>query len=193
MSEPFELAGDKIRLVDNPDGTRNLVYSDKGTGRVCGQCQACCRLVPVPEIDKPANHRCRHQSYAKGCTIYARRPVSCRAFGCRWLIDDTTAHLPRPDRAHYVIDPNPDYVTANDVEHGVQQIPVIQIWCDPAHPHAHRAPALRAWLEDQAARFNCAAIVRYDNIRAVTLIPPQFMVDHQWHEVDDTQMTREER
>jgi len=192
VTEPIELAGEKIRLVDNPDGSRSLVFSDTGTGRVCGDCQLCCKLLPIPTLAKPANQRCRYQRHHKGCIVYARRPLDCRAFGCRWLIDDTTKSLPRPDRAHYVIDPNPDYVTTGGDQAG-QRIVVIQIWCDPAFPHAHRAPELRAWLEQQAEQFSCAAIVRYDHRRALTLIPPSMMVDHEWHEVDDTRMTREDR
>jgi hypothetical protein len=54
----------------------------------------------------------------------------------------------------------------------------VQIWCDPKHPDAHRDPALRAYLE----RRGLAALVRYDNERAVVLMPPAMMDNHEWLE-----------
>ena len=69
--------------------------------RKCGDCQLCCKLLPTKEIGKVANTRCEHQRTGKGCTIYARRPFSCSSWSCRWLLEDDTADLSRPDRAHY--------------------------------------------------------------------------------------------
>ena len=130
--------------------------------RVCGGCTLCCKLVPVPEIDKGANTRCVHQSSA-GCGVHgtARQPRSCQAFACRWLADPRTRDMRRPDRARYVLDPMPDFVVARQHadDPGVK-LPVIQVWCDPAAPQAHRDPALRAYLagDGQSQRF---ALIRY--------------------------------
>ena len=44
---PLALAGDRLTVEDHDDGTMTVTYSDKGTGRVCGDCQLCCRLLPV--------------------------------------------------------------------------------------------------------------------------------------------------
>lgn len=74
----------------------------------------------VPDFDKPAGKRCPHQRHHKGCAIYARRPFGCRFWNCRWLAEDDTAELLRPDRAHYVIDVSPDFVRDGD-----RPVPVI--------------------------------------------------------------------
>ena len=134
--------------------------------RHCGDCRLCCTLVPVEQLHKPANTRCQHQ-FSGGCRIYAQRPGSCRMWNCAWLTDPTTADLHRPDRAHYVIDTVPDTVVAeNDGERHV--VDVYQVWIDPAHPDAHRDPALRAWL----AAMGTPALVRNGNTSAVFIAPP---------------------
>ena len=43
------------------------------THRRCGDCQLCCKLLPVRELSKGASERCRHQRVGKGCTVY-RQP-----------------------------------------------------------------------------------------------------------------------
>jgi len=152
------------------------------TTRRCGDCQLCCRLLPASDIGKPGNTKCQHQKHGVGCRIYARRPVSCRMWSCRWLTMHDTADLRRPDRSHYVVDVMPDYVTAQHNETGEERvIPVIQIWCDPKHRDAHRDPALRAYLERRADE-GWAGLVRYGQGDALLIVAPAMSPDGQWHE-----------
>jgi hypothetical protein len=142
--------------------------------RQCGDCQLCCRLVPVPPLGKKANQRCEHQKFGKGCAVYhtAQMPSACALWNCRWLTGDDTADLSRPDRSHYVIDIMPDYITLQNNETGKQfQVQVVQVWLDPKHPDAHRDPALTAYLTRRAEE-GIAALVRLDAKRAITLFPP---------------------
>lgn len=136
-------------------------------GRSCGSCTICCTLVPVElhEGHKPGNVRCPHLK-STGCGIYARRPRPCWAWSCKWLIDDSTAALRRPDRSGYAIDPMLDTILAG--EHPME---VIQIWVDPARPDAHRDPALRAWLVQMDERFALMALVRSPGL-GILLVPP---------------------
>ena len=116
--------------------------------RRCGGCTLCCKLLPVEEIGKHAGERCRHQRWGKGCAVYRRGlPVSCSLWSCAWLADAGAAGLPRPDRAHYVVDIVAD--TVRVVPHDGTPptlLSVIQVWLDPAFPEAHRDPALRAYI-----------------------------------------------
>jgi hypothetical protein len=97
-------------------------------------------------------------------------PPCCHFWNCRWLVNDDTADLSRPDRAHYVIDLLPDYVTVIDNETGEKtNVEVIQIWCDPKYPDAHRDPALRRYLERRAAEGKMA-LVRYNQKDAFTIM-----------------------
>jgi hypothetical protein len=66
------------------------------TERRCGDCNACCRIMAVREIDKPRLVRCPHLA-GRGCGVYAERPTSCAAFKCGWL-SGFGAGKDRPDR-----------------------------------------------------------------------------------------------
>jgi len=167
--------------------------------RKCGDCQLCCKLVPVEEghslldpttgkrtpvtgLHKPAGERCPHQRHHKGCAIYARRPRACATWNCRWLVNNDTADMQRPDRAHYVIDILPDYVTLLDNDTGAtRDVQVVQIWLDPDYPDAHRDPALRAYLERRAAE-GIIGLVRLDNKRAFPLVAPSITHNGEWYE-----------
>jgi hypothetical protein len=180
----IELAGKRIRL--SHDGARDIItFSDDTGGRVCGDCQLCCRLLPIPgePLHKPAGQRCRHQKVRKGCTIYGQHPFACKVFACRWLADAETAALPRPDRAHYVIDPETDYIEMTEIEGGPKiRVGVIQIWVDPAFRDAHKAPSIRAYILNMAERYRLATIVRFSSHEAIVIFPPPMCSDRQWHE-----------
>lgn len=154
--------------------------------RKCGECSLCCRLLPVRALGKEGGIKCKHQKFGKGCTVYkvlgAVAP-ECKLWSCRWLMDQDTADMSRPDRSHYVIDAMPDFVTLNNNETGETfHIPAIQVWCDPKYPDAHKDPALRAFLERRAAEEGACAIIRYSPKRGFVLFPPVLSHDGQWHE-----------
>ena len=183
----------------------------KRLDRKCGDCQLCCKLMPmkkggdanlketvaaamqlglmtasevihtVPDFDKPAGCRCPHQRNGKGCMIYARRPFGCRLWNCRWLNGDDTHELQRPDRAHYVIDIGPDFIRTDDPN--LATVPVVQVWCDPDYPDAHRDPALRAFLARRGEQERFAALIRYSDRLAFLLVPPSMSATGDWQEV----------
>lgn len=157
--------------------------------RACGDCQLCCKLVPVVEnepwrgtpINKPAGVRCPHQRHRKGCMIYARRPFACAAYSCRWLAGAAgTEALGRPDRSHYVLDPMPDYVKIRDNNTGkIIKVEVVQVWLDPDYPDADLDPGLRSYLE-QMGEHGVIALVRLSNKIAFALIPPSMNSTGKW-------------
>ena len=61
--------------------------------RACGSCGACCTVLEVEALRKPARVECRHLAVLNGaasdergrCTVYARRPEACASFRCFWL------------------------------------------------------------------------------------------------------------
>lgn len=160
-------------------------------GRRCGDCTLCCKLVPVRELEKKAGQKCKHQSHAKGCTVYQKpgMPISCKLWSCRWLAQqDQTPDLSRPDRSHYVLDLMPDFITAVDNLNGTRhELEVVQIWVDPKYPDAHRDPALRAYLAKLGEK-NIVGLVRYDEEVAITIIPPP-MAGGEWIEHREGQTT----
>jgi hypothetical protein len=181
--------------------------------RRCAECNLCCKLLPMsaarnhddlalelelvsrgmlrPDVriidnfDKPAGVRCPHQKYHKGCGIYLIRPFGCRMWSCAWLTNDDTNALPRPDRAHYVIDCTPDYVTNDGVT-----IPVVQVWLDPDHPDAHKDQRFRDFVA-RKGKDGLATLVRSSDTVAFLLVPPVMAADGQWHEIHSKTHERE--
>jgi uncharacterized protein len=96
---------------------------------VCGDCTLCCTLLHVTELNKPSHVRCVHliQGVATrpGCSIYHKRPQSCKDFECMWLQEDDMPQELRPDRSHVVL-----WVTSNG------KILIASV--DPAFPNAYR-------------------------------------------------------
>ena len=189
MDEQPEPAGNCMTFVEDDDGNATITFDDVGTGRRCGDCSLCCRLVPVPVLHKAAGQKCRHAKYAKGCTIYEQRPYVCKTWSCRWLADPTTSGLPRPDRAHYVIDLEYDYITMVDPERNTNtRISVMQVWCDPAFPSAWDTKPLRDFMLALATKWHVATIVRFNSRDAITIFPPPVSGDGEWHVIADGQV-----
>lgn len=156
--------------------------------RKCNECTLCCRLLPVLEVQKPANTTCRHQC-SKGCRVYRtdKWPLSCGLWSCRWLTDESLP-LQRPDRTHYVIDPIPDFIEINGAPVGV-----VQIWVDPRFPKAHQDPQLREWLVSRFRDFKNQqlALIRFDSYKAIVLFPPESNSSGEWVEMPAQSAQRE--
>lgn len=159
--------------------------SRKGPARQCSDCQLCCKLLPVPPLKKKAGQKCEHQKFGKGCAVYlrARMPNECRIWNCRWLVNDDTADLSRPDRAHYVIDIMPDRITLQENATGItHEIFVVQVWIDPNHPEVVHDKHLRAYMLRRAQQDGMATLIRFDSARSLTVFPPPLSSDGEWHE-----------
>lgn len=154
--------------------------------RQCGDCQLCCKLVPVQSLHKHGGTVCQFQKFHKGCTVYHKpqMPPECAMWNCRWLVNDDTDDLSRPDRSHYVIDVMPDFITIKpDDGKEPYNLQVAQIWVDPKHPDAHRDPALRRWMFRRAAEDSVASIIRFNERDAFVVFAPPFDVNGEWHEI----------
>jgi hypothetical protein len=161
--------------------------------RRCGECTLCCTLLPVRALDKGASERCKHQR-GLGCKVYHDKkamPLECQLWNCRWLIDPTTTKMLRPDISHYVIDIMPDFITARADDGREIKQPVIQVWCDPRYPDAHKDPAFREWMRQHEPQ--CAVIVRYNAKDAIILIPPHMSTTGEWEEPGEEKMQMENR
>lgn len=69
--------------------------------RTCGRCQVCCTELQIQELHKPDFKVCPNQ-FAGGCSIYKKRPESCRVYKCSWLRGEGS-DLDRPDRVGVLI------------------------------------------------------------------------------------------
>jgi hypothetical protein len=182
--------------------------------RHCGDCTLCCKLLPmkanataehllavaktielglavpgIAEFDKPAGERCPDQRHHKGCAIYARRPNGCQLWNCRWLLNDDTADLRRPDRAGYVIDVMLDFITLDPGDGSPQQnIQAVVIWVD-GDERWRDDVALRDYLIRRGLEGK-VAMIRFNSRDATTVFPPNMCSDGQWREFPRNQTTQ---
>ena len=67
--------------------------------RECGTCTACCEVMIVPELNKPANKPCQYAN--DGCNMYEDRPPTCRDWDCLWIKGELRER-DRPDKIGFV-------------------------------------------------------------------------------------------
>lgn len=139
--------------------------------RSCGDCTACCTTVPVAEIGKPEHEPCQFLGKCGGCSVYESRPVSCEMWSCYWALDEDVPEELRPDRSHLIIDPFQDTVGVTNAGTAVT-LSVLQVWSDPRHRNAHRAPRFRELLEEVAEKTGYAALVRINKKDAILVVAP---------------------
>lgn len=71
--------------------------------RTCGECQACCEVLGVKELEKPHLTPCKHQC-PTGCAIYSLRPKTCQIYECLWLSGNLKDEDVRPDLIGIIFD-----------------------------------------------------------------------------------------
>jgi hypothetical protein len=138
-------------------------------GKQCGGCTACCKLVSVPELKKPACRDCDHARKGVGCAIYQDRPPSCQQWECVWL--KAPSHLMgdefRPDRCHVVLEENHQGLMAR---------------CDPDWPDAWRSGVIAEVLQIHARRGNpvymmCGHQLYVIGTNGAFTVPPSWVID----------------
>ncbi len=116
-------------------------------GKTCGSCTLCCKLFPVPELQKPAGTWCRHIAQGRGCGIHETRPPVCRAFDCQWLYNADLGPEWKPERCKFVLS---IYPGSNS----------LVVTADPAYP--------RNWAQEpfmgELRRWASAALAQGDSV-----------------------------
>ena len=112
------------------------------TGRQCGQCSLCCKVLRVIELEKPENVWCDHCLPGHGgCSIHPTRPQICRGYYCGWMLSKTVTDEWYPLKSHMVL--------SIGAHHGLQTVTVT---CDLNYPLAWREPPYYAQLKQMSAR-----------------------------------------
>jgi len=171
----------KPRMVPTPDRKQSALIPVKE--RPCGDCTACCTIMPVSEIKKPAHEACQHLAPSGGCAIYKKRPGSCFAWSCLWVLDRSIPEELRPDRCHVIFDMMADTVTA-EASDGKKTLglTVLVAWGDPAFPDAHRAPIVRELMNEVAEKVGIPTLVRMSDEEAFAVAAPCLAGGENWYE-----------
>jgi hypothetical protein len=112
------------------------------TGRKCGSCSLCCKLIPIEDeqLVKTENEWCQHCKPGRGgCSIYADRPLSCSSFACTWLVSLALGDEWFPAASKIIVR---DDVVQNSVR-------ILSFIVDPKYPNRWREEpyfsAIRLW------------------------------------------------
>ncbi len=72
-------------------------------GRSCAGCTLCCKLLRIPELDKPQGKWCSHCDPKRGCKTYETRPQSCREFFCGYLTSHNLSDIWAPIKSRILL------------------------------------------------------------------------------------------
>jgi hypothetical protein len=132
----------------------------------CGACNLCCKLLGVPDINKPARMLCWWTGIHGGCERHHEKQtdpqlMACAQFKCLWLESQThpdpTKHMPRhlrPDLSHVVIGP---------VDRDDDTLAYVQV--DPEFPQSLHNPEIKNYLDGIISRGGKLEIILGDDIR----------------------------
>ena len=118
----------------------------------CGDCHACCILLPIAALTKPAGLPCSYlhtDGPNPGCGVYRVRPGCCASFRCWWLAESSDPDL-RPDRAGVMLTHSPSEagltITVWELRPGVLR-EAMDLWRkraeqEPIALHFHGGPSI---------------------------------------------------
>lgn len=157
--------------------------------RGCGQCRLCCKVFPLPAIDKPADQWCQHLGPA-GCTVHDRgQPEVCRQYACYWLEHEGLPEESRPDRVGMVV------TECGTVTVGGHELPVLVI--NLVEPDSDRSPAARTMIEDFLAAGMAALLlhgpdmrIAYDQTRYAAIRPGDIEAAFRYERSQDAEELR---
>lgn len=157
--------------------------------RTCGQCTACCTVLGIRELQKPAFQCCPNLAGAGGgCGIYGARPNSCRFYRCEWLDADRDrtglgrkspaklaglgARRDRPDRLGVILD---SFAPAQEVldraqagDEAARQLvgaALVTVRAREVRPGAFKQPKVKRGLEHLARTGWTVALVPFGGRR----------------------------
>jgi Fe-S-cluster containining protein len=122
----------------------------------------CCKVYAIRELNKPAGQWCVHAQRGSGCTIYDKRPDTCRLFHCMWLVDATLGPEWKPEKAHFV-------VALDLLGHEA-----LTISLDPGRPDAWKKEPYYSTIKAWARRFcpESKKVLVIDHRGCVTVVLP---------------------
>ena len=128
------------------------------TGKQCGECAMCCKILAIEALQKPRHTMCGHFRKGTGCGVYDTRPKACSQFVCAWLAEPLMDAGWRPDRCKFMM-------------WGDGQL---MVDVDPAYPDAWRREPYYSKLKQASDRKRPGAVdVVVRNGREVTILFPE--------------------
>jgi hypothetical protein len=150
-------------------------------GKSCGTCTLCCKVYPVPVLEKSCGKWCKHCSPGKGCGIWLERPEFCREFYCRYMLDAALGPEWKPEVCKFVMNYQPNGTFA--------------IAVDPGHRTAWRSDAYYARLKRMSGELLAQGVTMYveDGVNRIIVTPDEDVVAGRVSEIPHYEIFRDVR
>lgn len=147
--------------------------------RVCGTCRLCCKVFPLPVLDKPGDIWCVH-ACASGCAIHgADQPAVCREYDCYWREHEEMPEEFRPDRIGIVV------TESGTVTVGGEELAVLLL--NQSYREASGRRKARALIDQVVAQGHVVMILHgeqmqlvYDRKRYPSILPRDIEVAYRY-------------
>ncbi len=127
--------------------------------RMCGECRLCCKVFPLPVLDKPGDEWCKFAD-GSGCSIHERgQPAVCREYACYWLEHEELPEEYRPDRVGIVV------TDRGLLAVGGVELPVLLF--NQEHARASCRPPGQTLLSEMVGRGVAVMLLHGDTLRVV--------------------------
>jgi hypothetical protein len=84
----------------------------------CGGCTLCCKLLKIPQLNKPGGLDCHYCTPGVGCSIWKNHPSDCRDFVCLWHSNPEFPDEFRPDQCGVIFEPGGEKIMLANVDPG---------------------------------------------------------------------------
>lgn len=154
--------------------------------RTCGPCRLCCKVFPLPVLDKPGDQWCKY-ACSSGCAIHGEQmPAVCREYACYWLEQEDLPDDFRPDRIGVVVTEG-GTLTVNGEELAV-------LLLNESYPGAASRRKAQPFVAQTAALGMVAVILHgdemqlvYDRVRYASISPRQIEVALRYEQSQDAE------
>ena len=157
--------------------------------RTCTPCRLCCKIFPLPVLDKPADVWCEY-ACSTGCSVHDQgRPPVCREYDCYWIEHAEMPEQYRPDRIGIVV------TESGTVTIGTREIGVLLL--NHASAEARDTHEAQALLADVVAKGMIAMVlfgpdleIVYDRARYQGVSPRDIEVAYRYELSQDADELR---
>ncbi|MGA9658778.1 MAG: hypothetical protein WBQ60_06735 [Asticcacaulis sp.] len=132
----------------------------------CGDCNLCCKVYDIPDLEKKSGHTCFNVRDEGGCGIWGLHPTICQEFKCLWLKHDDMSGIWRPDHAGFVLRVEPNGTT-------------LAVDVDPDRADAWRQPhyydQLKQWSEVMPKNEGLVVVYAPEGLYVITPMEDLFL------------------
>lgn len=137
------------------------------TERSCDNCDVCCNILEVRELNKKSYKNCDYRAESGGCGIYNDRPSICRTWNCAYILGlMPNQEALRPNNLGLMFYP----VSAKNNDLGIDMLMGQEVWPDAIY--SSDCQKVIGWLKSKMM-----TMIRHYNSEKFTYFGPLDQVE----------------